>query len=223
MVRSRVFSDQEKRVKTDIPFITFILQAVLISLSGVMAPGPITAATIGSGNRSPHAGAFVAFGHGIVEFPLMVLVFYGFGRWFNVPAVKISIGVIGGIFLLIMAWGMIRSAGNIENRDEKNSRSPLMSGIILSAGNPYFLIWWATVGAVLVLNSSNYGLTGVIIFMIVHWLCDFIWFYILSIASYKGGSVFGRRFQKIIFGFCGIFLFIFGIKYIRDAFDLITA
>jgi threonine/homoserine/homoserine lactone efflux protein len=210
-------------VKADIPFISFILQAVLISLSGVMAPGPITAATIGSGNRSPHAGAFIALGHGIVEFPLMVLVFYGFGRWFNMPMIKISIGMIGGIFLLIMARGMIISAGRIEKTEENSSRSPLVSGIILSAGNPYFLIWWATVGAVLVLNSSNYGITGVIIFMIAHWLCDFIWFYILSIASFKGGDIFGRKFQKIIFGFCGIFLFIFGIKYIVDAFTLITA
>ena len=62
------------------PLLTFLLEAVLVSLSGVMAPGPITAVTIGKGSDSPHAGALVAVGHGIVEFPLMIAIFYGFGR-----------------------------------------------------------------------------------------------------------------------------------------------
>lgn len=61
------------------PLLTFLFEAVLISLSGVLAPGPITAVTIGKGKESPHAGAFVAIGHGIVEFPLIISIFYGFG------------------------------------------------------------------------------------------------------------------------------------------------
>lgn len=61
------------------PLLTFLIGAVFISLTGVMAPGPVTAVTIGEGSKSPHAGAFVAIGHGIVEFPLMIAIFYGFG------------------------------------------------------------------------------------------------------------------------------------------------
>lgn len=57
----------------------FLLEASLISLSGVMAPGPLTTVTVGKGSRSPHAGGLVAIGHGIVEFPLMIFIFYGLG------------------------------------------------------------------------------------------------------------------------------------------------
>jgi len=60
-----------------VPLVGFLLEAVLISLSGVMAPGPMTAAAVGMGSKSPHAGAFLAVGHGIVEFPLMVAILYG--------------------------------------------------------------------------------------------------------------------------------------------------
>ena len=81
----------------------------------------------------------------------------------------------------------------------------------------YFLIWWATVGATLVLNSTNFGLAGFIIFAIVHWLCDFVWLWILSAVSYKGGEIFGRLFQKIVFLICGVLLILFSIRFFYDA------
>jgi len=82
--------------------LTFIFEAVLISLSGVMAPGPITAVSIGKGNESSHAGALIAIGHGVVEFPLMIFIFYGFGYLLNLIYIKVLIGIIGGLFLLFM-------------------------------------------------------------------------------------------------------------------------
>jgi len=63
----------------DMSLFAFLFEAVLISLSGVMAPGPLATIAVGKGNESPHAGAFVAVGHGIVEFPLMFALLYGAG------------------------------------------------------------------------------------------------------------------------------------------------
>ena len=68
--------------------LSFLFEATLISLSGVLAPGPITAVVVGEGNASPHAGAFVALGHGLVELPLMVAVFYGVGQVVDLPYVR---------------------------------------------------------------------------------------------------------------------------------------
>ena len=48
----------------------FLFKAFVISLSGVLAPGPMTAAAVGHGVRSRHAGALMAVGHAVVEFPL---------------------------------------------------------------------------------------------------------------------------------------------------------
>ena len=55
----------------------FLVQVVTISLSGVMAPGPVTAAANAMGARNRFAGAIIAVGHGIVEFPLMILIIVG--------------------------------------------------------------------------------------------------------------------------------------------------
>lgn len=201
--------------------LTFLFEAVLISLSGVMAPGPITAVTIGKGNESPHAGAMVALGHGIIEFPLMISIFYGFGYLLNLVYVKALIGFIGGLFLLFMGINMFHSTKQAKVGSINYAYTPMISGIVLSLGNPYFLVWWATVGAALILKSIDFGIFGFLIFALCHWLCDFFWYYFLSIISFKGGKFFGRKFQKIIFTICGVFLLFFSVKFIIDTIRLL--
>ncbi|OYV02561.1 hypothetical protein CGW93_04850 [candidate division bacterium WOR-3 4484_18] len=91
----------------------FLLQAVLISLTGVMAPGPITAVTIAKGSESKHAGAWIAIGHGVghgvVEFPLMVLIFYGFTKWLKCKGLQIGVGLAGGVLLLLLGLSMFQA------------------------------------------------------------------------------------------------------------------
>jgi threonine/homoserine/homoserine lactone efflux protein len=209
----------------------FLLEAMFISLSGVMAPGPMTAVTVGKGNQSPHAGAWIAVGHGVVEFPLMVAVFFGVGYLLELAYVKAAIALVGGAFLLFMGIGMFRSSvpgdgaierldggGDIERWDGAltDTRSPVIAGIVLSVGNPYFLIWWATVGAALVLRAVRFGLVGFVTFAVLHWSCDFVWSYLLSALSFKGGRVFGPRFQRAVFVGCGVALVFFSSKLMID-------
>jgi threonine/homoserine/homoserine lactone efflux protein len=198
----------------------FLLEAMFISLSGVMAPGPMTAVTVGKGNQSPHAGAWIAVGHGIVEFPLMVAVFFGVGYLLELAYVKAAIALVGGAFLLFMGVGMFRSVRKspdpLDDQVIEETRSPVIAGIMLSLGNPYFLIWWATVGAALVLRAVRFGLVGFVTFAMLHWSCDFVWSYLLSALSFKGGRVFGDRFQRAVFMVCGGALVFFSGKLMVD-------
>ena len=203
--------------------LTFLFEAVLISLSGVMAPGPITAVTVGKGNESPHAGALVAIGHGIVEFPLMISIHYGFGYLLNLFYVEAVVALVGGLFLLVMGVGMLRGIKRFEVSSSEYTYSPLVAGIVLSLGNPYFLIWWATVGAALILRSVSFGMLGFLIFALLHWLCDFLWSYFLSALSFKGGRFLGKRFQKVVFAMSGVFLLFFSGKFIVGAVKMFIA
>ena len=204
------------------PFLLFLVQTVIISLSGVMAPGPITAVTVGTGTKSPHAGVLVALGHGIVEFPLMLFIFFGLGFVLSLGYVRMAIFSLGGLFLLLMGADMLRSlkrsavTPGAANKTDK----PLVAGILLSMGNAYFLIWWATVGATLISKAVAFGIAGLLAFALVHWLCDVVWLYVLSAVSFKGGNLLGVRFQQVVFGVCGVFLIVFGIKFISDAVKL---
>jgi threonine/homoserine/homoserine lactone efflux protein len=198
------------------PYLVFLSEAVLISLSGVMAPGPITAVAVGRGSKSPHAGALVAIGHGIVEFPVMAAVFYGVGRLLQIPYVQSAIGILGAAFLAFMGVGMLRSVWRNDTELETRDRSPVLAGVVLSMGSPYFLIWWATVGAALVIRSMAFGVVGFLIFALAHWTCDLVWCYTLSGVSYKGGQFFGSKFQRAVFFACGVALLFFGAKLLMD-------
>jgi threonine/homoserine/homoserine lactone efflux protein len=195
----------------------FLSEAVLISLSGVMTPGPVTAAAVGRGSESPHAGAWIAIGHGVVEVPLMAAVFLGVTRVLDLPYVRAGIGAVGGVLLLVMGLGMLRTLRSADVASAGSNRSPLMAGILLSLGNPYLFVWWATVGATLILRSVAFGLLGFMALAVSHWLCDFSWDYFLSALSYKGGRFFGRGFQRAVFAVCGVLMLVFGARLLFDA------
>jgi threonine/homoserine/homoserine lactone efflux protein len=197
--------------------VVFLSEAVLISLSGVMAPGPITAVAVRKGNSSPHAGALVALGHGIVEFPLMGAILFGFDHLMSQFYARLAIGVLGGLLLLAMGVNMLRTSKQEALPEERDLRSPLVAGILLTIGNPYFLMWWATVGATLISRASHIGLLGFWAFAVVHWLCDFSWLYGLSALSFRGRRLLGPGFQTVISASCGLLLLFFGAKFLFDA------
>ncbi len=196
----------------------FLSQVFVISLSGVMAPGPVTAAAIAMGSRNRFAGIFMAIGHGIIEFPLMILIILGMDKILKSTPTKITIGLAGGAFLLFMAIGMLKSFRKTEQDDPVPAKTgPLTAGILLSGGNPCFLIWWATVGLALAMTAKSLGIWAFALFAIVHWLCDLVWLTALSWASFKGSVLLGPRTQRIVLLICGLALLAFGLFFIYSA------
>ena len=88
---------------------------------------------------------------------------------------------------------------------------------MLTGANPYFLVWWATVGLTLASQAMEFGLLVLGLFALVHWLCDLIWLEMLSLVGFKGTGAFGQRSQKIVSGVCGVLLLGFGVKFVWDA------
>ena len=195
----------------------FLLDTVIISLTGVLAPGPVTALTMGRGSRSPFAGIWISLGHGAVEIPLMVLLLLGFSAFLKIRLVTGLIGLLGGLFLLYLGIGMFREMKRAEVPSAQNMRKPFVSGMLLSIGNPYFLLWWAIVGLKLIERSRVYGMIGFVLFAVVHWMCDLVWLFVLSLLSYRGKRFYGGRFQRLVFAVCGVALLFFSGRFIFDA------
>jgi threonine/homoserine/homoserine lactone efflux protein len=197
--------------------IGFILTIVGISLSGVMAPGPITAATLAAGARSRHAGAWICAGHVLIELPLVLLVAAGLGTFLQPPGFRIAIGLVGGVLLMLMGLQLLLSlrkpaAGSAGAMD----CHPLWIGVILSGANPYFIFWWATVGLTLTIRALDFGLLALGLFALIHWLCDLGWLEVLSLAGFKGSQALGGRSQTVIAVLCAVMLLGFGVKFICD-------
>ncbi len=197
-------------------YLLFLAEALLISLSGVLAPGPLTALSVGKGSKFPQTGALVAVGHGMVELPLMLLILFGLGALLKAPSLRGIISLLGGSFLLFSGFGMLRGM-RTPGKGSHYEGSVIMAGAFLSLSNPYFLLWWGTVGATLIVRSMCFGLLGFFVFAVAHWFCDLAWLSLLSFFSFRGARFLGEGFQKVVFALSGAFLLFFGVRFILDA------
>jgi threonine/homoserine/homoserine lactone efflux protein len=199
--------------------VLFLVQVFVISFSGVLQPGPVTATAITMGARNRWAGVLLAIGHGIIEFPLMILIILGLGSIFQKTSTQIIIGAAGGIVLLYMAYSMFKSSSTNTSHEIRATGhgSAVLAGIVLTASNPYFLIWWATVGLALATKATKFGLYAFALFAVVHWLVDLLWVTLLSFASFHGTTLLGPRLQIIILKICAAAMLLFALFFLYSS------
>jgi threonine/homoserine/homoserine lactone efflux protein len=191
-----------------------ILSVLVISLSGVMMPGPMFAMTVAKSYRSPWAGAKVAIGHAIIEVPLILIIYFGFARFFSNDTFQLVLSLLGGGMLIWMGIGMFRARKEVVDSGKDLRYGAITSGIIMSAINPFFLLWWATVGSMLVMKFVEFGTIGIPVFIFTHWVCDLVWLSIVSLVIYRTKTLWGKSFQTGVFIVCSLLLLGFGGWYI---------
>ena len=196
----------------------FLLSAAGISLSGVMIPGPLTAATIAKGYREQNAGIFIALGHLVIELPLMVLIYFGFAQLFASPEVKKVIGVAGGLMLLFMGAMVLRGMRKNLGETADLPYSSFVTGIVMTGANPYFFLWWATIGIALIVTAATFGIWGLVAFAVVHWSCDLAWEQVVSMSVFRTRHLWTQKVQRIVFGICALVLVGFGVWFCVSVF-----
>jgi threonine/homoserine/homoserine lactone efflux protein len=189
----------------------FLLSAVGISLSGVMLPGPLTAATIAKGYNDKNAGVLIGLGHGIVELPIIALIYFGLSTYLTNPIVKQVSGLAGGLLLVVMGLLIFVTLKKPISESSILPYNSLTTGIMMTGGNPYFFLWWATIGLALITGAAVFGIIGLLLFVFVHWSCDIIWSQILSTIIFKTRHLWTLGVQKTVFGICALVLVSFGL------------
>lgn len=202
----------------DSSFGLFLLYAAGISLTGVMMPGPLTAATITKGYREQNAGIFIALGHAVIEIPLIALIYFGFAQFFASPEVKMVVGVAGGLMLIFMGSMLLRNFRKDLAEAADLPSNSLVTGIVLTGANPYFFLWWATIGIALIVAAAQFGIWGLIIFAVVHWSCDLVWEQCVSMSVFRTKHLWTKRVQQIVFGICALALIGFGVYFCVSVF-----
>jgi threonine/homoserine/homoserine lactone efflux protein len=188
-----------------------LLSVVVISLSGVMMPGPMFAVTLAKSYKSAWAGAHISLGHAVIEVPLILLIYFGFARFFENSMVQLALSVVGGAMIVWMGISMFRARREVSRGEKDLPYNAFTAGIITTGLNPFFLLWWATIGIMLIMKFLDFGPLGLILFIIVHWLCDLVWLSIVSVTVYKTHSLWGRKIQEWVFIACSLLLVGFGV------------
>lgn len=188
----------------------FLLSVIVISLSGVMLPGPMFAVTVAKSYKSPWTGAWLSLGHAAVEIPLILLIYFGFAQFFQHTPVQFGLSIAGGGMVIWLGVNMFRTRAEITQGNKELPYNAFTAGIITSGFNPFFLIWWATIGSMLVMKSLDFGLIALVLLIIIHWLCDFGWLLGASNLVYRTRTLWGRKVHEGVFIGCSLLLVGFG-------------
>jgi len=205
--------------------ITIFSSSFLIALSGALMPGPLLTVTVSeSTHRGAIAGPLVIFGHGILELSLITALLLGMAPLLQRNDVFIFISLVGGSILLWMAFSMFRSLPGLSleiSPDDGKRRNLVITGILFSLANPYWLIWWASIGIGYILHSVKYGIIGVAVFFLGHILADLAWYTLISFGVAKGRHFFSDIFYKRLIGCCASFLVIFSCYFFYSGIEKI--
>jgi threonine/homoserine/homoserine lactone efflux protein len=194
-------------------FLTIFASSFVIALSGAMMPGPLLTATIGeSSRRGFMAGPLMIVGHGILELALVIALLLGLAPFLNQDRVFAGIALAGAGILIWMAVGMFRSLPSLSlsfDTSEQQRGHLVLSGVLMSLANPYWTIWWATIGLGYILHCMRFGAWGIFFFFAGHILADLAWYALISGAVAKGRRFLNDRLYRGVIGGCAGFLVVF--------------
>jgi threonine/homoserine/homoserine lactone efflux protein len=196
-----------------------VLLGFVIGLTGALAPGPTLVATINASIAGDWTtGLKVSLGHAIVELFLVILILLGLAT-VALPYTTV-IAAIGGIALVVFGILTIKGSRNATmcTSEVQTIANPYMAGLVTSAANPYFWIWWLSIGSAMVIAGLEGGLALAGAFMVGHWTADIAWYTLVSTGVSKGKTLFSDTVYQKIMGLCGIFLIVFGVYYLSRLF-----
>lgn len=203
----------------------FTLTVIVISASGVMAPGPLFAANVSYGLRGgTKTGLKMAIGHTIIELPLVILLGIGVFTLEIFPDFRNIISILGALTLFVFAFIQIKTTLR-KNKSifSETKKSPIIAGIVLTALNPFFIMWWLTIGFKLISDAMLiWVFSGILILFLLHIWMDFVWMGAVSYFASKSTKILSNRNYKILMVGLSIILIYFGITFLQNVFNSST-
>ena len=195
---------------------------IILTTSGALAPGPLFFVTITHGIKTgTKSGIIFSITHTIIEFTLVMLLALGLLSVANQPTIKLAVGAAGGATLIIFGAMQIRSSlhkNNETNSPPKTTRNLFLIGLALTGLNPYFIVWWLTIGANLILLSLEFaGLGGVIFMYFCHVWVDYAWLTLVAGFAKRGAKILQIKWYRVMMAVFGGILIYFGVSFLVDA------
>jgi len=197
----------------------FAIIVIVISASGVMSPGPLFAANITYGLKyGTKSGIKIAIGHSLVEFPLVILLGIGILSMEIFPEFRAIISILGAITLFVFAFLQIKTVLKKNKKIQtKPKQGPIITGILLSGLNPFFIIWWLTIGLKLISDAmAIWAFVGILIVFVLHVWMDFVWLGATAFLISKSKKIISNTNYKIIMLALSAILIYFGITFLID-------
>lgn len=193
------------------------LSSFMIALSGAVMPGPVLTVTISESLRRGFlAGPLIILGHGLLEIALLAVFVLGFADVIGHPKAVGVLSLTGGAFLLWFSYGMFKDIQNLEidlTMPSGMSRNPVLAGILTSVANPYWTLWWVTIGIGYVAVLLKFGVLGIVFFFVGHITADLGWYSMVSLLVSRGRGHINRTIYRVVIGACASFMAVFALYF----------
>jgi threonine/homoserine/homoserine lactone efflux protein len=201
---------------------SLVVSTVVISVSGAMSPGPLTASAVAVGTKRFAKGGFlIAFGHMLFEFPyILVLASLSSNIGFFLQDVNVSyaLTLIVISFIVFFSYMVIKEgvyvlgSGTFRMRRSRGySFNPVLIGVFLTGLNPYFLLWWLSVGLPLIQISASMGLPILLLMYVSHVWMDYFWLTLMGFAGESGVKILKSRGYGVLLILLGLMLALFAV------------
>jgi threonine/homoserine/homoserine lactone efflux protein len=205
--------------------VDFIATVVVVTASGALAPGPLSFGILMQGSKEgARSGFSCAIGHMLVEFPLVLALALGLLAAASQPMIKSVIGLVGGLgligFGIMQIYETVRTKASLSQTARTRSlpASSLVLGLALTGLNPYFILWWLTIGSVLIVQALAFAaIVGVLVMYVSHVWMDYAFLTSLAYFAKKGKNIAGSKYYKVVLVAFGLVLVYYGLSFILDA------
>jgi threonine/homoserine/homoserine lactone efflux protein len=164
---------------------------LVITPSGALSPGPLTAAAVALGSsRGWRAGLAVATGHAAFELPYVVLLSRALAA-LDVKRLMAPLSLAASAAIFFFAYLLVRDAvralrgAGVIPGGGPTVLGPLLAGLALTALNPYFLLWWVSVALPVVARLGACPPHVLAAVYAAHVWMDYLW---LSLMALLGSS-----------------------------------
>ncbi len=208
-----------------------------LSLTGALAPGPLSAAVVMQANRHGRLhGILPMVGHAIVEIGIVAAIVLGVQALTLTPmAISFILG-FGGAVIVVFGMIALRNYRITDQTKKLDSPSEIPAstaleataqGAAVSVLSPYFLLWWFAVGlssvtmlvAELQMGVGTVLLAGILIYL-THVSTDFLFGAFLTVSTEKAtkkARIGGINWITLIIG---VFQFVLGGWFMLQALQI---
>ncbi|MGE5542383.1 MAG: LysE family transporter [Bacillota bacterium] len=206
-----------------------VLTSFVTGISGAIMPGSLFVVVVSNAVHGVSHGMLPVAGHALAELAIVFALAYGLGDILSRPSVAASVAGAGACMLAWMAWDLfrssLRSTTTIKNAPPASPGESLrlaLTGIVATVSNPYWLLWWGTVGAGSVVLWKEYGKAGIGAVFAGHIMADLAWYLVVCLAISKGRNLITGKTYRALLSACGVLLLGLAVFFAANALRMVA-
>lgn len=191
-----------------------LLTAVGLGIAYAGAPGAVNTESLRRGLALGWRAALgVQMGALLGDATWAVLGLRGVALLAQQRALLMGLGLVGGFFLLRLAWLAVQQAGQPvapAPGGAPPARGDVLTGVVFGLANPFGLAFWSGMGSGMIAQGSTVG--QLVIFVLAFFVGNLTWSLAMTALVGVGRPWLGRGAVRAVTVACGLALGYFGLR-----------